>query len=254
MRWLAVCLSLAAFGCGSSDRSPFWDGNGGGGQGGSGADGGGSDGATSPTAVTGKVCETLDLRSPTVCLSRPSGLNVSLDGESAATDDNGTFELTVDPQSNPADVRVDSNGTYRASLRRFDAGDLADGVVELEIPVVDDAVMSALESSLGEGPSDNTATIAVYLTREDLPLAGALLTELPAGTIGAAYYDIDAAPGFDLVASTGDSGVILIFGVPALDQEVALSIKEDAAAAPTEITAPTSAGAISFVSYDFPPL
>jgi len=247
MRWLLLFAVVTSIACGDDGRNPYLNGGGGGGGGntGSGIDGGGLDGSTGvPFPI--RLCAITDVRDPGLCATYPTGLSVQAEGVEGTSDDDGRVELLLSSEPTVVTVYVTGDTTYRSTIWVGPPSQ-----TELLIPVFADDTMTGIESTLGEGPSDNVGIVIAYLEDGGEPIAGASIAGPVAGSIGNIYYDSSDPPYLDLGAGTGVYGIAAHFGLPVGAAEVTLSVKASSGSDMVDLPAPVSAGAITFVRHDF---
>jgi hypothetical protein len=257
----ALALLIAALGCGSSDQNPLLGGGGGGGGSSAGPPDAGTDTDAGPVSLVlaGIVCEVQDFRQPSPCIDLPEGVEVALAGTTSVddtdeTDSMGLFYIELDYRPSFVDLTVtDPNGILRQSIVRLPVPATGD-LDQLALPVLSPSSMLAIESGLGEGPTDAVGVVVGLVNRDGGILGGAAVVEQPAGTLGGTYYDSNAFPYVDIGASTGDDGIFAIFAVPVVEPTVSFSLTPSSIEDPLPLSAPVAEGAITYVTYDLPTL
>jgi hypothetical protein len=229
MRFLPL-LALLAAGC-QADAPPRGVPPGGGGTGGgtgSTPDAmtpGGQDGGAQ--AISGRLCLVEDMRTPLLCESTEAlgGIVVELveTGATTLTASDGGF-LLPSPGGSSVLLKIAEglDDGFRDVLTR---ADLINGqAANLRLPAIPDATWQDLRATIGGFEPDDMATIAAFLTRGGVPVTDADLLP-PAGSLSAPFFAGPLGPDdWDAGRLTGESGGVLVFGAPANEPLVQLTV------------------------------
>jgi hypothetical protein len=242
MRWLvAIAVVLGALGgCKQGDGAlyPINPGGGGGGGGGGGVDAA-VFGDANIDVIPGQVCLTSDARAPNTCATTGAGgLIVTLDGNTATTDPDGTFVIDV-PQSSNISWQV-SGTDIMTSVMSYSAVH--------RIPVMSEVDYFDLANSNSVVPAPGQGDVFVHLTHQGASVAMATAAVAPAAEFPT-LYDGSAVTTWTQI-STSTAGVVWIPGLP--QGSAAVTVTPDGGTATIVNSIPIGDQTLTWVSVELP--
>ncbi len=243
MRIAAVLLLVAA--CKQGDGA-LYDLTGGGGPGGPGGGGAGAadadlgDSGSTADVIAGVVCVVADPREPGTCTNGTSagGLTVTLDGNTALTNADGTFQIDA-PKSSTLIWTV-SGGQFAPSITSYSASHV--------IPIVKADDYTNLKSESGTVAESGYGDVFVHVQHASANVA--TVVAVAAGTpLYSPLYDGTTADAWQ-VTGTGSFGMVWLNGVIAGSTSVTLTPTGGTATSVANI--PVGDGAVTWVSVELP--
>jgi hypothetical protein len=244
MRWLVlialVIVALGAVGGCKQDDGALYPINPGGGGGGG---GGGPDAAVARDAnldvIPGQVCLISDARQPNTCAATGAGgFMVTLDGNTATTNADGTFVIDS-PQSSNISWQVSGNDII-TSVMSYSAVH--------RIPVMSQVDYFDLANSNSVVPISGQGDVFVHVTHQGASVAMVTATVAPAAQFPT-LYDGDAVTTWTQI-STSTAGVVWSPGLPQGSVAVTLTPQGGTALPVTSI--PIGDQTLTWVSVELP--